>query len=170
MADPYWGLGGARGYLGGGLGGARILGAGAPILAAGAGALPGQIISAPVSTSSLRAVPGAPSATQFQSGDEFRNFAFGYDNINSAETRRGNAAAGAVAGSYTNKATGHTINYVADGLGFRITGLGGLGRKKRSAQLGYAGGAIVASAPAARDAIRMNIQYNPGFASGYIVY
>ena len=158
MADPYWGLGGARGYLGG-----------APILAAGAGALPGQIISAPVSTSSLRAVPGAPSATQFQSGDEFRNFAFGYDNINSAETRRGNAG-NAVAGSYTNKATGHTINYVADGLGFRITGLGGLGRKKRSAQLGYAGRAIVASAPAARDAIRMNIQYNPGFASGYIVY
>ena len=152
-SKPFWGLGaGVNGILR------------APLWAAGGAALPGTIISQPVSTSAIRTAPGAPTATQFQEGDELRNFAVGYDNINSAETRRGNALTG-VAGSYTNKATGHTINYVADALGFRIVGLGG--RKKRSI---LAGPATILSAPATRDATRMNIQYNPGFAYGYIVY
>ena len=114
-----------------------------------------------VSTSSIRTVPAAPTTTQYRREDEFRNFAFGYDNPNSARSESGQAYGG-VTGSYTNKATGATINYVADALGYRVIGVNN-GRKKRSAYQ------PVQSIPATRPAIRYNIQYNPGFAVGYMV-
>merc|ERR1712012_886116 len=55
--------------------------------------------------------------------DEFGNVAYGYQNINSAKQESGNALGG-VTGSYTyaDEAGVHTVNYVADALGFRATG------------------------------------------------
>merc|ERR1712126_154648 len=70
------------------------------------------------------AVFPAPSvSSQFQSQDEFKNLAHGYSNINSAKHESGNAYLG-VSGSYSYvDANGElqTTNYVADGLGFRVT-------------------------------------------------
>ena len=65
----------------------------------------------------------APASSQFQAQDEFGNIAYGYQNINSAKTERGNAYGG-VTGSYTyaDEAGVHTVNYVADALGFRVAG------------------------------------------------
>merc|ERR1712141_27176 len=149
MAEPWLGLGA-------GLAGAPLLGAGL-----GYAAGPGFPASNLVSTASIRTVPAAPTTSQFRREDEFRNFEFGYDNPNSARSEAGNAYGG-VTGSYINKATGATINYIADGLGYRVTGVANR-RKKRSPQI------ITQSIPATRPATRINIQYNPGFATGYIV-
>merc|ERR1712088_687585 len=90
----------------------------------------------------------APTTSQFRKGDEYGNQAFGYNNPNSARSESGNPALGAVTGSYTNKATGTTINYVADAAGFRVVP----GRKRRSVP-----------------AVRYEIKYNPGYAHGYFV-
>merc|ERR1712018_935411 len=151
-SEPWLGYGyGGYGGLGLGYGGAGLgisglgLGYGAGIAGGyAAAALP---IAAAAPAASLRAVPGAPTASQFRKGDEYGNQAFGY-NPNSARAESGNPAAGVVTGSYTNKATGTTINYVADALGFRVVP----GRKRRSVP-----------------AVRYEIKYNPGYAHGYFV-
>merc|ERR1712215_622747 len=64
-----------------------------------------------------------PVSSQFQAQDEFGNLAYGYQNINSAKQEQGNTYGG-VTGSYTyaDEAGVHTVNYVADDLGFRVAG------------------------------------------------
>merc|ERR1711981_1265921 len=140
-SEPWLGYGyGGYGGLGLGYGGAG-LGISGLGLGYGAGIAGGYGYAAPavataalpvaaVSTASLRAVPGAPTASQFRKGDEYGNQAFGYNNPNSARSESGNYNPPvSVSGSYTNKATGATINYIADEAGFRVVP----GRKRRSA-------------------------------------
>merc|ERR1712029_1229687 len=77
-------------------------------------------IAAPV----VAAAPvAAPASSQYQAQDEFGNVAYGYQNINSAKQESGNALGG-VTGSYTyaDEAGVHTVNYIADALGFRVQG------------------------------------------------
>jgi len=76
--------------------------------------------AAPVVTA---AVPAPVVSSQYQAQDEFGNIAYGYQNINSAKQESGNALGG-VTGSYTyqDEAGVHTVNYVADQLGFRVQG------------------------------------------------
>merc|ERR1711981_170558 len=131
-SEPWLGYG-YGGYGGAGLGISGLgLGYGAGIAggygyaapAVAAAALAAYAVAAPaaaVSTASLRAVPGAPTASQFRKGDEYGNQAFGYNNPNSARSESGNYNPPvSVSGSYTNKATGATINYIADEAGFRV--------------------------------------------------
>merc|ERR1712213_233690 len=91
-------------------------------------------IAAPVSyasTATVKAVPVVPSTSQHHKQDEFGNFEYGYDNVNSAKIERGNAG-NAVSGTYTVKdIPPRTVSYVADALGFRVT-QDLVGRKKRS--------------------------------------
>ena len=63
------------------------------------------------------------TSSQFQAQDEAGNIAYGYQNVNSAKQERGNIHGG-VEGSYSyvDEAGVHTVNYVADDLGFRIVG------------------------------------------------
>merc|ERR1711988_1286024 len=88
------------------------------------------IAAAPVAATYAAAAPvvaaapvAAPASSQYQAQDEFGNVAYGYQNINSAKQESGNALGG-VTGSYTyaNEAGVHTVNYVADALGFRVAG------------------------------------------------
>merc|ERR1712036_67087 len=91
----------------------------APAIAAPAYAAP-VAAAAPV----VAAAPVAAStSSQFQAQDEFGNLAYGYQNVNSAKQERGNTYGG-VEGSYTyvDEAGVHTVNYVADDLGFRVVG------------------------------------------------
>merc|ERR1712168_598058 len=78
---------------------------------------------APVATVAAPAtVAAAPLSQQFHSQDEFTNFAHGYSNINSAKHETGNAALGLVQGGYSYVDPNgklQTVNYQADGLGFR---------------------------------------------------
>jgi len=108
---------------------------------------PSVPVAAPVayaSTATLKAVPAAPSTSQHHKQDEFGNFEYGYDNVNSAKLETGNAHTG-VSGTYTIKDTPpRTVSYVADALGFRVT-QSVAGRKKRS--LAYPYGGIVGSYP-----------------------
>ena len=145
------GLGYGAGYASGyGYAAPAVSAAAVPVAAAApvAVAAPVAYVSGAVSTASIRAAPGAPTTSQFRKGDEYGNQAFGYNNPNSARSESGNPALGAVTGSYTNKATGTTINYVADAAGFRVVP----GRKRRSVP-----------------AVRYEIKYNPGYAHGYFV-
>jgi len=94
----------------------------APAVATYAAAAPA--IAAPVAAAYAAAAPiAAPASSQFQAQDEFGNVAYGYQNINSAKQESGNAYGG-VTGSYTyaDEAGVHTVNYVADALGFRVAG------------------------------------------------
>merc|ERR1712064_212604 len=99
--------------------------AAAPVVAAAP-----AIAAAPVAATYAAAAPvvaaapvAAPASSQFQAQDEFGNIAYGYQNINSAKQESGNAYGG-VTGSYTyaDEAGVHTVNYVADALGFRVAG------------------------------------------------
>merc|ERR1712223_1946425 len=74
-----------------------------------------------VAAAPLAAPIAGPVSSQFQAQDEFRNLAYGYQNINSAKQEQGNALGG-VTGSYTyaDEAGVHTVNYVADDFGFRV--------------------------------------------------
>merc|ERR1711935_471002 len=85
-----------------------------PALAAAPVAYAAAPIAAPIA---------GPVSSQFQAQDEFGNVAYGYQNINSAKQEQGNAYGG-VTGSYTyaDEAGVHTVNYVADDLGFRVSG------------------------------------------------
>merc|ERR1712036_126021 len=91
----------------------------APAIAAPAYAAP-VAAAAPVVAS---APVAASTSSQFQAQDEFGNLAYGYQNVNSAKQERGNTYGG-VEGSYTyvDEAGVHTVNYVADDLGFRVVG------------------------------------------------
>merc|ERR1711953_334649 len=80
--------------------------------------------AAPAPAVTVKAAP-APvnqaTSTQFHAQDEFGNFQYGYSNINSQKHETGNIHTG-VSGSYSYTdahGIGRTINYVADGLGFR---------------------------------------------------
>merc|ERR1712114_60376 len=82
------------------------------------------VAAAPVAYAAPVAAPVAgPVSSQFQAQDEFGNLAYGYQNINSAKQEQGNTYGG-VTGSYTyaDEAGVHTVNYVADDLGFRVAG------------------------------------------------
>jgi len=78
-------------------------------------------VAAPLTYAAAYAPAYAPSS-QYQAQDEFGNLQYGYANINSAKTETGNTYAGVTGGySYVdanNKL--QTVNYVADGLGFRV--------------------------------------------------
>merc|ERR1711944_368460 len=89
---------------------------GAPVTALNAGPLTAGPVAA-------AAPVAAPASSQYQAQDEFGNIAYGYQNINSAKQESGNALGG-VTGSYTyaDEAGVHTVNYVADALGFRVAG------------------------------------------------
>jgi len=67
------------------------------------------------------AAPVAPLASQFNAGDEFGNFNYGYANLNSAKQEVGNGYIGVSGGYQYVDANGllQSVNYVADGLGFR---------------------------------------------------
>merc|ERR1711994_365865 len=97
--------------------------AAAPAIAAPAiAAAPAAYAAAPVAVAAPVAAPVAgPVSSQFQAQDEFGNLAYGYQNINSAKQEQGNTYGG-VTGSYTytDEAGVHTVNYVADHLGFRV--------------------------------------------------
>merc|ERR1711994_470230 len=87
-------------------------------------AAPVAYAAAPVAVAAPVAAPVAgPVSSQFQAQDEFGNLAYGYQNINSAKQEQGNTYGG-VTGSYTyaDEAGVHTVNYVADDLGFRVAG------------------------------------------------
>merc|ERR1711953_1515434 len=80
------------------------------------------IKAAPVVTVKAAPAPvNQATSTQFHAQDEFGNFQYGYSNINSQKHETGNIHTG-VSGSYSYTdahGIGRTINYVADGLGFR---------------------------------------------------
>merc|ERR1712064_142218 len=104
--------------------------AAAPVVAAAPAIAAPAIAAAPVAATYAAAAPvvaaapvAAPASSQFQAQDEFGNIAYGYQNINSAKQESGNAYGG-VTGSYTyaDEAGVHTVNYVADALGFRVAG------------------------------------------------
>merc|ERR1711887_523295 len=92
--------------------------AAAPVAAAPVAAAPVAYAAAPVA-----APIAGPVSSQFQAQDEFGNLAYGYQNINSAKQEQGNTYGG-VTGSYTyaDEAGVHTVNCVADDLGFRVAG------------------------------------------------
>merc|ERR1712029_434036 len=102
----------------------------APVATATYAAAAPAIAAAPVAATYAAAAPvvaaapvAAPASSQYQAQDEFGNVAYGYQNINSAKQESGNALGG-VTGSYTyaDEAGVHTVNYVADALGFRVAG------------------------------------------------
>merc|ERR1712086_599657 len=99
--------------------GAQYAAAYTPALAA----VPAAYAAAPVAYAAAAAPIAGPVSSQFQAQDEFGNLAYGYQNINSAKQEQGNAYGG-VTGSYTyaDEAGVHTVNYVADDLGFRVAG------------------------------------------------
>merc|ERR1719483_657903 len=77
-----------------------------------------NLIAAPVAEVHSEFHSSVPSVTssQFHSQDEEGNYAFGYNNINSARQESGNVETG-VSGSYSDGFM--TYNYVADDFGFR---------------------------------------------------
>merc|ERR1719219_2267267 len=114
---PYAGYAGALPYAGAYA--APLAYAQAPVIAKAA---PVAVAPAPVAV----AAPAVPTvaSSQYQAQDEFGNTNYGYSNINSAKQEVGNAYTG-VAGSYQYvDANGipQRVDYVADDLGFRITG------------------------------------------------
>merc|ERR1712033_41246 len=152
----------------------------APAIAAPAYAAP-VAAAAPV-VAAAPAVAAAPVAastsSQFQAQDEFGNLAYGYQNVNSAKQERGNTYGG-VEGSYTyvDEAGVHTVNYVADDLGFRVVGdnlpvapVHNAVAPVAPVYTGVAPAAVVA-APAApsREAVLTTIKLNPGHAVFYRV-
>merc|ERR1712002_1293212 len=96
----------------------------APAIAAPAIAAPAYAAPVAAAAPAVAAAPVAAStSSQFQAQDEFGTLAYGYQNVNSAKQERGNTYGG-VEGSYTyvDEAGVHTVNYVADDLGFRVVG------------------------------------------------
>merc|ERR1712126_148442 len=135
---------------------------------------------APVAAAApLAAVSAETTSSQFRAEDEEGNTSYGYQNINNAAQQSGNALTG-VQGSYSfrDEAGLHTVSYVADALGYRVTG-----RSRRSvpvapiAPIGYVGiaapidAAAYAAGPAApsREAVLTTIKLNPGHAVFYRV-
>merc|ERR1711964_403219 len=138
----------------------------------------GAAVTAPVAVA-----PIAPEVTssQYRAEDEAGNTAYGYQNINNEAEQRGTANGNGVTGSYSYvyEAGHHSVSYVADDFGYRVTG-----RIRRSAQVApvaYAAGhhvvgavapaAYAAAAPAApaREAVLTTVKLNPGHAVFYRV-
>merc|ERR1712180_129196 len=159
--------------------GAPLAYAGVPIHAA-AYAAPIIPAATPLAAAApVAAVSAETTSSQFRAEDEEGNTSYGYQNINNAAQQTGNALTG-VQGSYSfrDEAGLHTVSYVADALGYRVTG-----RSRRSvpvapiAPIGYAGiaapidAAAYAAAPAApsREAVLTTIKLNPGHAVFYRV-
>merc|ERR1712240_238414 len=154
----------------------------APIIPAAAPLAAAPVVAAatPVAAAApLAAVSAETTSSQFRDEDEEGNTSYGYQNINNAAQQSGNALTG-VQGSYSfrDEAGLHTVSYVADALGYRVTG-----RSRRSvpvapiAPIGYTGiaapidAAAYAAGPAApsREAILTTIKLNPGHAVFYRV-
>merc|ERR1719394_972007 len=176
----------------------------APAIAAPAIAAPAVVAkAAPVAVAAAPAIaaPGV-HATQYHAQDELRNYEFGYQNPNSARTEKGNAELATVAGSYS-YVDGHgltqKVDYVADALGFRVTGSNGaatysagpavvaaapalgarlLHKRQAVTGLGYTiptghlatAAPVALSAQASREAILETVKLNPGHAVAYRVY
>jgi hypothetical protein len=125
------------------------------------------------------------TASQYHSQDEFGNYDYSYNNINSAKREYGNAHTG-VTGTYSyvdGLGATQRVDYVADDFGFRATGTNfpttaatlGLHRKRRSLLAAPYAAPVAAiaptvSAPATREAILTRIQLNPGHAVAYRVF
>merc|ERR1712059_25855 len=140
--------------------------------AAGGYAAAAPIAVAPFAAAPFAAVAPETTSSQFRAEDEAGNTAYGYQNINNAAEQHGSAYGNGVQGSYSfrDEAGIHTVSYVADDLGYRVTG-----RSRRSAQIAYAGVPVAtgaagyaAGAPA-REAILTRIKLNPGHAEFYRV-
>merc|ERR1712055_1110986 len=99
-------------------------GAAAPAVAGAyyGAAAPAAYAAAPVVAAAPTIAAPSVTSSQFQAQDEIGNIAYGYQNINSAKQERGNVNGG-VEGSYTyvDEAGSHTMNYIADDYGFRVT-------------------------------------------------
>jgi hypothetical protein len=113
--------------------------AAAPVVTATNYAAAAPVVAAAPAVVAADATLALPSttATQYRAGDEFGNTAFGYSNVNSARQEQGTAAGVAGSYSFVDEAGVHTRNYVADALGFRVTGdnvapNAAYGRKRRS--------------------------------------
>merc|ERR1712127_241722 len=153
-ADAYYGYGGHGlgygGYGGHGYAGAYRAAIRAPVAYAAApvayarsavvqAVAPVVQATAPVA-SPLATISTETTSSQYRSEDEAGNTAYGYQNINNAAEQRGTGNGRGVAGSYSfrDEAGYHTVSYVADDFGYRITG-----RSKRSvgpiAPVAYAG-------------------------------
>merc|ERR1712127_1107147 len=173
-ADAYYGYGGHGlgygGYGGHGYAGAYRAAIRAPVAYAAAPVAYAAPVAAPLATIST-----VTTSSQYRSEDEAGNTAYGYQNINNAAEQRGTGNGRGVAGSYSfrDEAGYHTVSYVADDFGYRITG-----RSKRSvgpiAPVAYAGVAAPTAyaayaAPASREAVLTTIQLNPGHATFYRV-
>merc|ERR1712055_1171863 len=85
-------------------------------------AAPAAYAAAPVVAAAPTIAAPSVTSSQFQAQDEIGNIAYGYQNINPAKQERGNVNGG-VEGSYTyvDEAGSHTVNYIADDYGFRVT-------------------------------------------------
>jgi Insect cuticle protein len=131
-------------------------------------------VAAPIAHAAVAAPVAAPAVTasQYHSQDEFGNYDYSYNNINSAKREYGNALTG-VTGSYSyvdGLGATQRVDYVADDFGFRATGTNfpttaatlGLHRKRRSLIAPYAAPvaaiAPTVSAPAGREAILTRFQ------------
>jgi len=121
-------------------------------------------VSPYASTATLKAVPAAPSTSQFHRQDEFGNYDYGYNNIHSGKFEGGNVQTGVTGGYRYRDSYGieRSFQYVADGLGFRVspTHL----RHKRNAAY------VASDSRATIPGTMMVIQYNPGFSTGYRLY
>jgi len=100
----------------------------APVVASYAQAVPAPVIAeavpAPVIAKAAPIVApiAASHSSQYQAQDEAGNIAYGYQNINSAKQETGNVYGGVTGSySYSDEAGVHTVNYIADHLGFRVT-------------------------------------------------
>jgi len=94
----------------------------APAVAYAAAPVIAKAVPAPVIAKAAPVAPIASHSSQYQAQDELRNFAYGYQNINSAKQETGNAYGGVTGSySYADEAGVHTTHYVADDLGFRVT-------------------------------------------------
>merc|ERR1712123_179305 len=104
---------------------AQVAYAAAPAAYAPYAAAPAAYAAAPVAYAAapIAAPIAGPVSSQFQAQDEFGNVAYGYQNINSAKQEQGNAYGGVTRSyTYADEAGVHTVNYVADDLGFRVSG------------------------------------------------
>jgi len=94
----------------------------APAVAYAAAPVIAEAVPAPVIAKAAPIAPLASHSSQYQAQDEQRNFAYGYQNINSAKQETGNAYGGVTGSySYADEAGVHTTHYVADDMGFRVS-------------------------------------------------
>jgi len=118
-ALPTYGFGENNGY---GAPSAPVIAAPQAAVAYAAAPVIAEAVPAPVIAKAAAIAPIASHSSQYQAQDEQRNFAYGYQNINSAKQETGNAYGGVTGSySYADEAGVHTTHYVADNLGFRVS-------------------------------------------------